>query len=279
MRCGRRFGKAFLRGGLGLGHLTEGRSRESAGREPSPEADREQRRPERAEHEQESSLRMTGTRACDRRRADRRQAMIADGRLSRARVPTLARAGVRHRRPRTRSSFPRRPPRAPRASRTLTPDHTGPRCGSGMGSSRRAVRGMSMRRRPMITAARCRARRSRPTRGHGRSGRLHLLLLRLLGRRRLLRRLPGRQERHGIDVPVRIGRSTDAEIDVWLGPLGLTTRTDRADDVALAQVGPDGDPDRAEVDERDRPPVLGADRQAQPLMGQPARVRDDTGRG
>jgi hypothetical protein len=25
MRCCRRFGKAFLRGGLGLGHLTEGR--------------------------------------------------------------------------------------------------------------------------------------------------------------------------------------------------------------------------------------------------------------
>jgi hypothetical protein len=279
MRCLRRFGKAFLRGRLGLGHLTEGRSRESARHEPSPEADREQRRPERAEHEQETSLRLTRTRTCDRRCADRREATIADGRQSRARVPTLACAGPRHRRPRTRSSFPRGPPHAPRASRTLTPDHTGPTCGSGMGSSRRPLRGMSARRRPMMTAVRCRARRRRPTRGHGRSGRLHLLLLRLLGRRGLLRRLPGRQERQGIDVPVRIGRSPDAEIDVRLGPLGLTTGTDRADDVALAQVGPDRDPDRTEVDERDRPPVLGADRQAQPLMGQPPRVRDDAGRG
>jgi hypothetical protein len=279
MRCGRRFGKAFLRGGLGLGHLTEGRSRESARHEPSPEADREQRRPERAEHEEETSLRMTRTRTCDRRCADRRQAMIADGRLSRARVPTLARAGARHRRPRTRSSLPRRPPRAPRASRTVTLDHTGPRCGSRMGSSRRAVHGMSNRRRPMITTVRCRARRSRLTRGHGRSGRLHLLLLRLLGRRGLLGRVPGRQERQGIDVPIRVGRSTDAEIDVRLGPLGRTTRTDRADDVALAHLRPGRDPNRAEVDERDRPPVLGADGQAQPLMGQPPRVRDDTGRG
>jgi hypothetical protein len=221
---------------------------------------------------------MTGTRTRDRRCADRRVAMIADGRLSRARVPTLACAGARHRRPRTRSSLPRRPPRAPRASRTLMPDHTGPRCGSGMGSSRRPVRGMSARRRPMITAVPCRARRSRPTRGHARSGSLHLLLLRLLGRRGLLGCVPGRQERQGIDVPVRVGCSTDAEIHVWLGPLGLTARTDRADDVALAHGRPDRDPDGAEVDERDRPAVLGADRQAQPLMGQLPRVGDDAGR-
>ena len=33
---------------------------------------------------------MTGTRTCDRRCADRREAAFADGRLSRARVPTLA---------------------------------------------------------------------------------------------------------------------------------------------------------------------------------------------
>ena len=278
MRCGRRFGKAFLRGGLGLGHLTEGRSRESARREPSPEADCEQRRPERAEHERESSLRMTGTRTCDRRCADRGEAMIADGRLSRARVPTLACARAKHRRPRMPSSFQRRPPRAPRASRTLTPDHTRPRRGSGPRWSRRPVRGTSARGRPMTTAVRCRARRSRLTRGHGRSGRLRLLLLRLLGRRGLLGRVPGRQEGQWIDVPIRIGRATDTEIHVWLGPLGLTARTDRADDVPLAHVRPDRDPDRAEVDERDRPPVLGANRQAQPLMGQLPRIRDDAGR-
>jgi hypothetical protein len=287
MRCGRRFGKAFLRGGLGLGHLTEGRSRESARHEPSPEADREQRQPERAEQEQERPLRMTGTRPLrmtgtrphDRRCADRCEAMIADGRIFRARAPTLACAGGRHLRPRARSSFPRRPPGAPRASRTLMPDHTGARCGSGMGSSRRPVRGMSLRPRPMITAVNCRARRNRATGGHGRNRSLRLLLLLLLRGRGLLGRLPRRQERQGVDVPVRVGRSTDAEIHVRLGPLGITARADRADDVALAHLRPDRDPDRAEVNERHRPPVLGADRQAQPLMGQPPRVRDDTRRG
>jgi hypothetical protein len=153
-----------------------------------------------------------------------------------------------------------------------------------MGSSRRTrrrrrrpVRGMSMRRRPAITAVRCRARRSCSTRGHGRNRRLRLLLL--LGRRGLLGRVPGRQERQGIDVPVRVGSTTDAEIHVRLGPLGVTARTDRADDVALAHLGPDRDPDRAEVDERDRPAVFGADRQAQPLMRQLSRIPDDAGRG
>ena len=275
MRCGRRFGKAFLRGGLGLGHLTEGRSRESARHEPSPEADREQRQPERAEQERERPLRMTGTRP-HRRCADRREAAIADSRLSRARAPTLACAGARHRRLRARSSPPRRPPGAPRAFRTLTPDLTESRRGSGTGSSRRPVRGMSMRWRPLITAVRCRARRNRPTGGHGRNRSLRLLLLR---RRGLLGRLPGWQERQGIDVPVRVGRAADPEIHVRLGPLGVTARAERADDVALAHLRPNRDPDRAEVDERDRPPVLGADRQAQPLMGQLPRVCDNAGRG
>jgi hypothetical protein len=279
MRCGRRFGKAFLRGGLGLGHLTEGRSRESARHAPSPEADREQRQPERAEQKQERPLRMTGTRPHDRRSADRREAKSADGRLFRAKAPTLACAGARHLRPRARSSFPRRPRGAPRASRTLMPDHNGPRCGSSMGSRRRPVRCMSMRRRQMITAVRCRARKNRPTGGHGSNRSLRLLLLRLLGRRGLLGCVPGRQERQGIDVPVRVGRATDAQVHIRLGPLGVAARADRADDVALAHLRPDRDPDRAEVDERGRPPVLGADRQAQPLMGQLPRVRDDAGRG
>jgi hypothetical protein len=279
MRCGRRFGKGFLRGVLGLGHLTEGRSRESARHEASPDADREQRQPERAEQEQERPLRMSGTRPHDRRCTDRREAMIADGRLFRARAPTLTWAGARHLRPRARPSFPRRPPGAPRASRTLTPDPIGSRRGSGTGSSRRPLRGMSMRRRPMVTAVRCRARRNHPTGGHGSNRSLRLLLLRLLGRRGLLGRLPRRQERQGIDVPVRVGRATDAEVHVGLGPLGVTARADRADDIALAHLRPDRDPDRAEVDECDRPTILGADRQAQPLMGQLPRVRDDAGRG
>jgi hypothetical protein len=191
MRCGRRFGKAFLRGGLGLGHLTEGRSRESARHEPAAEADREQRQPERAEEKREGSLRMAGTSPHDRWCADRREALIAGGRLARARVPTSVYAGAKHRRPWARGPFRHRPPSGRSPSRALTPDHTGPRCGSGMGPSRRPVRGMAMRRRSMITAVRCRARRSHLTCGHGRNRRLRLLLL-LLGRRGLLGRVPGR---------------------------------------------------------------------------------------
>jgi hypothetical protein len=196
MRCGRRFGKAFLRGGLGLGHLTEGRSRESARHEPAAETDREQRQPERAERKQEGSLRMAGTSPHHRRCDDRRGAVIAGGRLARARVPTSVYAGARHRRPWARSSFRHRPPSGRSGSRAPTPDHTGPRCGSGMGPSRRTrrgrrpVRGMSMRRRPTITAVRCRGRRNHTMGGHGRNRRLRLLLL--LGRRGLLGRVPGR---------------------------------------------------------------------------------------
>ena len=199
MRCGRRFGKAFLRGGLGLGHLTEGRSRESARHEPAAEADREQRQPERAEQKHEGSLRMAGTSPHDRRCTDRREAVIADGRLARARVPMSVYAGARHRRPRARSSFRHRPPGGRSASRALTPDHTVPTRGSGMGPSRRMrrrgrrrVRGTAMRRRSTITAVRCRGRRNHTTRGHGRNRRLRLLQLLLLGRRGLLGRVPGR---------------------------------------------------------------------------------------
>jgi hypothetical protein len=197
MRCGRRFGKAFLRGGLGLGHLTEGRSRESARHEPAAEADREQRRPERAEQKREGSFRIAGTSPHDRWCADRRAALIADGRLARARVPTSVYAGARHRGPWARTSFRHRPSGGRSASRALTPDQIGPRCGSRMGPSRRArrrgrrpVRGMSMRRRSTMTAVRCRGPRNHTMGGHGRNRRLRLLLL--LGGRGLLGRVPGR---------------------------------------------------------------------------------------
>src|SRR4029453_13833565 len=91
----RGLGKAFPGGGLVLGHLTEGRSHESARHEPAAEADREQRRPERAEQKREGSFRIAGTSPHDRWCADRRAALIADGRLARARGPTSVYAGAR----------------------------------------------------------------------------------------------------------------------------------------------------------------------------------------
>jgi len=93
-----------------------------------------------------------------------------------------------------------------------------------------------------------------------------LRLRRRLNRRRRLGRRTRRQKRQWIDVPVRVDRPPDAEVHVGLGPFGLTARADGADDVAFAHSGPERHADRAEVDERDRPAVLGADRQAQPLV-------------
>jgi hypothetical protein len=117
--------------------------------------------------------------------------------------------------------------------------------------------------------------RERRRRSHG-GWRLHLGLG--LRGRRLLRRAPGRQERQRVDIAVRIGGQADAQIHVRLGPLGLAARADRADDVALRDRGPDRDPDRAEVDEGDRVPVLGPDRQAEALHGKTAGEGDDPGR-
>jgi hypothetical protein len=88
-----------------------------------------------------------------------------------------------------------------------------------------------------------------------------------------------RQERQRVDVAVRVRRVADAEIDVRLCPDGLAARADRADDVALAEPRPNRDPDRAEVNQRDRPGVLGADGQAQPLPRQSPGERHDTRRG
>ena len=115
------------------------------------------------------------------------------------------------------------------------------------------------------------------TRRHRRSRSLHRR--RLLDRWHLLRRLPGRQKRQGVDVAVRVRREADAQIDVRLRPLGLAARADRADDVALADLSPDGHPDRAQVDERDRPAVLGSDRQAEALSRQSSGERDHSARG
>ena len=68
-------------------------------------------------------------------------------------------------------------------------------------------------------------------------------------------------------------------MDRRLRPLGLAARTGRADDVALADLSPDGHPDRAQVDERHRPAILGSDRQAETLSRQSSGERDHSARG
>jgi hypothetical protein len=97
--------------------------------------------------------------------------------------------------------------------------------------------------------------------------------------RRRLRRRPRRQQRHRVDVPVRISRVADAQVNVRLRPLGVAARPDRSDHVSLHDGRPDGDADRAEVDERDRPAIRGPHRQAQPLARHSSCERHGAARG
>jgi hypothetical protein len=292
MRCGRRFGKAFLRGGLGRGHLTEGwlceRARAQARltaheRDPS----REQRDAEHGQRGEQRSPAVTGRPRLAPARGTGNVAHYAPLTNGRRRDPRLAelrrprpgrgrRTGMR--RASTDGSPSRLSPCAVLRSLDFLPD-------------RRRRRGARpCRRRPrscdpwvrLVSVSRGRLRvrrlgRLRERRGRSLGGwRLHLGLR--LGRRRLLRCAPGRQERQRVDVAVRVRGQADAQIDVRLGPLGLAARADRADDVALGDLGSDRDPDRAEMDERDRVPVLGTDRQAEPLLWKPAGEGDDSGR-
>ena len=158
-----------------------------------------------------------------------------------------------------RDRFRRRPPGATRGSRIAraprrcarTDDGATTRCGS-----RRTHR--SFRRH-----------RSGHRRRHGRlSGRLGL------GRPSgSLEALGQQQER--VEVAVRIRGQANTEVDVGLRALRVSARSDRAHDFAFADGRPDSDRDRPQVDERDRVPVLGADRQAAALVWNLARERDD----
>ena len=94
-------------------------------------------------------------------------------------------------------------------------------------------------------------------------------------RRRRRSGIPDGQQRKRVEVPVRIGRQPDAEMGVRLRSLGLATRADRPYDLSFADSRSDGQANRSQVDEGDRIPVLGADRQAEPLARQPAGVGDD----
>jgi hypothetical protein len=98
-------------------------------------------------------------------------------------------------------------------------------------------------------------------------------------RRRRLRRRPQRQQRHRVDVTVRISRVADAQVNVRLRSLGVAARPDRSDHLSFLDRRPDGDADRAEVDERDRPAIRGPHRQTQPLARQASGERDGAARG
>jgi len=101
----------------------------------------------------------------------------------------------------------------------------------------------------------------------------------LLARPRRLAGFPRREERERIDVTVWIGGQANAEMDVRLGPLGIAARADGADDLPLLDRRPHTHADRPQVDERDRIPVRGANRQAQPFVRKPAREGHDPARG
>ena len=94
------------------------------------------------------------------------------------------------------------------------------------------------------------------------------------------RRLVARgQEREWVDVPVRIRRDPDAEVDVWDRVLALAAGADRADRRALAEGRAAVDRDRAEVDERDRVAVLRSHGDGSPARGNGAGEAHDSCRG
>ena len=90
---------------------------------------------------------------------------------------------------------------------------------------------------------------------------------RLLTRCRCGHRLgsaPSRQQRERIDVPLWLRGQPHAEVQVRRRVLHLPAGPDRADDLALRDRGPHAHGDRAQVHERDREPVGGANRERQP---------------
>lgn len=94
-------------------------------------------------------------------------------------------------------------------------------------------------------------------------------------RRRLRRRRPGGEQRERVEVPVRVGGQPDAEVNIRLRSFGLAARADRPHDLPLDNRRSDRQSDRSQVDEGDRVPAFGADRQAEPFARQPAGVGDD----
>ncbi len=114
--------------------------------------------------------------------------------------------------------------------------------------------------------------------GHARGGGF------LAQRRRLVRGAHGRrrarrEERLRIHVPLLVDGDANAEMQIWLGELQIAARTDRSDrgtlddDLALLH------DDRAEMQERDRVPVRGADGHRLPALRNRAGERDGPASG
>ena len=280
MRCGWRFGKSFLRAGLGCGHLTErhtkGRGRNRVTRAPATG------RPEPEEHDAEG--------AHEREQQPSRSSCTnpaTGGRCSHhshGRKPTLDRIGARAFRGRSHGRVADGRGRTRRLRSRRVDGRTdisgareifgSPAFGGGRpGARARAdrVRTCSAAGAPTRGAPSAPLGSSRPGDGwrrsdglcRGRSGRRGLLL-----RRTRLRLAHGsrRQQRQRVEVAVRICRQSNAEVDVRLTPLRLAARADRGHDLAFLDRGSRRHADRAEVHERDRVAVGRADRQAKALV-------------
>jgi hypothetical protein len=92
-------------------------------------------------------------------------------------------------------------------------------------------------------------------------------------------RLPSGKKQQRIEVPVRIRGQANTEMDIRLGPLRLSAGADRSHDLSFVHGRADPNRDRAEVDERDRIAVLGADREAEALARQLPGETDDSAGG
>ena len=149
------------------------------------------------------------------------------------------------------------------ASASGSPAHAESRAGA---SPRIVAADTGFPPRPAVTAAA--DKRDGATSGAATGGACGCTCGRLLGPVAPAPAPAGEAERQRIDVAVRIRGEADAEMDIRLRPLGLAARADSANDVALADLSSDGSPNRSQVDERDRPAVLGSDRQGRdPVAG------------
>jgi hypothetical protein len=253
---------------------------------PTEQPERHERQADDAQQDRPQSPRPTWSRSNDRRCGER---LRRDVYVTRSRTPVrLSReALVRCRSSSMRWSRTHGPRPGPRPPGVSGPSRSNrvPRCRARVRRRRSAAwrrgRDGSMRRalgrdgRAVgLPGDACRYRNRRR---HRRSR--SLSLRGRLDRRHRIGSRPGRQQRQRIDVPVRVGRVPNAEVHVRLAALDISARADRADDLALVDLGAFGDADRAEMDERHRPAVLGAYGQAQALPRQATGERDDAGGG
>ena len=287
MRCGWRFGKSFLRAGLGCGHLTErqpaGRPRNgrpgacSTGESDSQEHDAE------ASHRGEPESLWTGRRGLLTQghgngglgsrppvlaRSNRSRCVHGLGRgavdLWARRGPLYDRRGVpgashaRHRSdPFTfRCRHPHR--HRHRSSSRASAFPSGPPCARGgpPSAGRRSRNAHRLGRRTSDWHRRLRRPRLRLTSG------------------------PRREQRERIEVAVRVRSQADAEVDVGLRPFHVAARADRAHHLALLDSRARSHADRPEMDQCDGIPVCRPDGETEPLMRKlPDEGDDARGRG